>query len=262
MRSFTLWGAALLSTLLPTALAQTFTDCNPLERDDCPDMPALGGNATFVFNDTLSKVWKMTGSGVDYTRDGGTFTIRQSGDSPKIQSDFYIFFGRASCIMKAASGRGIVSSFIMQSEDLDEIDWEFLGGNTTHVMTNYFGKGNTTDFTRGKEYEEENPLADFHNYTIDWTRERIEWWMDDKLLRTLKTEEAPMGGKEYPQTPMTIRLGAWAGGDKDKNDKGVVVSGALRAIARIHAYRLLGVGSGRNQLQGRSFYHGSQGSLC
>jgi hypothetical protein len=186
-------------------------------------MPALGSNATFHLNETLSdKVWKMTGAGVEYTDNGGTFTVAQSGDSPKIQSEFYIFWGRATAIMKAAKGRGIVSSFIMQSEDLDEIDWEFLGGNTTHVMTNFFGKGNTTDFTRGKEYPTVNPQEDFHNYTINWTKERIEWWMDGKLFRTLKAEEAPMGGKEYPQTPMTVRLGAWAGGDKDKNSKGVV----------------------------------------
>lgn len=233
MRSFTLFGAVILSTALPAALAQTFTACNPLKEDGCPKMPALGANATFHLNETLSdKIWKITGAGVEYKNNGGAFTVAKSGDSPKIQSEFYIFWGRASCIMKAAKGRGIVSSFILQSEDLDEIDWEFLGGNTTHVMTNYFGKGNTTDFTRGKEYPTANPMEDFHNYTIEWTKERIEWWMDGKLLRTLKADEAPMGGKEYPQTPMTVRLGAWAGGDKDNNDPGVVVS-----YPRIHVHK-------------------------
>ena len=126
--------------------------------------------------------------------------------------------------MKAAKGKGIVSSFIMQSEDLDEIDWEFLGGKPNEVMTNYFGKGNTTNFARGQEFESVDVTEGFHNYTLDWTRERIEWWMDDKLLRTLKYEEA-LGGQEYPQTPMTIRMGSWSGGDKENNDPGVVVCG-------------------------------------
>jgi hypothetical protein len=225
MKSFTILAAALLSSTIPSVFAQTFTDCNPLERDGCPSMPALGQrNVTIDFEKSLNdKIWNETSGGVEGSSMGTKFTIAQRKDSPTIKSNFYIFFGRASIIMQAAKGRGVVSSFIMQSEDLDEIDWEFLGGNTTHALTNYFGKGNTTDFTRGKEYPVDDPTADFHNYTLDWTRERIEWWMDDKLLRTLKYEEA-LGGKEYPQTPMTIRMGAWSGGDTKNNDPGVVVS--------------------------------------
>ena len=33
--------------------------------------------------------------------------------------------------MKAAKGTGIVSSIVFESTDLDEIDWEFLGGDST-----------------------------------------------------------------------------------------------------------------------------------
>ncbi|KAF2180395.1 glycoside hydrolase family 16 protein [Zopfia rhizophila CBS 207.26] len=222
MVSFTFSAIALLSALLPSTLAQTFTACNPLNTTGCPNMPALGGNATFYFNDTMNdKIWKTTNGKADWSEKGATFTINQSGDSPTVQSAFYLFFGRVEIIMKAAPGRGIVSSAILQSEDLDEVDWEFLGSNTTHVLTNYFGKGNTTSFDRGKEFQMENPMEDFHNYTVDWTRERIQWWVDEKMLRELKYEEA-LDGKNYPQTPMNIRLGIWSGGDVKNNDPGVV----------------------------------------
>lgn len=40
--------------------------------------------------------------------------------------------------MKAASGQGIVSSIVLESDDLDEIDWEFLGGDTTQVQSNFY----------------------------------------------------------------------------------------------------------------------------
>ncbi|KAF2006480.1 glycoside hydrolase family 16 protein [Amniculicola lignicola CBS 123094] len=223
MLAITLSALAVLAGLLPTALAQTHTDCNPLNTTGCPDMPALGGNYTFDFNKTMSeKIWTESNQGsVDRRDDGTTFTIEGSGDAPTLKSTFYLFFGRVSIIMKAANGQGIVSSAILQSECLDEIDWEFLGSNTTHVMTNYFGKGNTTDYTRGKEFAMAAPQEDFHNYTLDWTAERIQWWLDGKMLRELKYGEA-LGGKNYPQTPMNIRLGSWSGGDVKNNDPGVV----------------------------------------
>jgi beta-glucanase (GH16 family) len=132
-----------------------------------------------------------------------------------------MLFGRLEVVMKAAKGRGIVSSAILQSEALDEIDWEFLGSNTTHALTNYFGKGNITAFDRGKDFGMSPPQDDFHNYTIDWTKERIEWYLDGKLLRTLLPNEA-LGGRNYPQTPMNVRLSVWAGGDVHNNDPGVV----------------------------------------
>lgn len=190
-------------------------------------MEALGGNATFFFNKTgiptNEKVWKKQNQGtIDWSEKGATFQIERSGDAPMVQSKFYMLFGRFEVIMRAASGKGIVSSAILQSEALDEVDWEFLGSNQTHVLTNYFGKGNTTSFDRGQEFKmDKAPQDDYHNYTIDWTKDRIQWWLDDKMLRELVPAQA-LGGKNYPQTPMNIRMGVWAGGDKNNNDPGVV----------------------------------------
>lgn len=65
------------------------------------------------------------------------------------------------------------------------------------------------------------PQNDYHNYTVDWTQERIQWWLDGKMLRELVPAQA-LGGKNYPQTPMNIRMGIWAGGDTSNNDPGVV----------------------------------------
>ncbi|KAJ4334696.1 hypothetical protein N0V95_009109 [Ascochyta clinopodiicola] len=228
MKSFTLPTLALLASVLPTAWAQTHTACNPLNTTGCPNMQALGGNATFYWNKTGissdGKIWKKQNQGtIDWSEDakGATFTVERSGDSPMVQSKFYMMFGRFEVVMKAAKGKGIVSSAILQSEALDEIDWEFLGSNDTHALTNYFGKGNTTSFDRGKEYEMDAPQDKFHNYTIDWTEERIQWILDDKVLRELFPKDA-LDGKNYPQTPMNIRMGIWAGGDVNQNDPGVV----------------------------------------
>jgi len=165
-------------------------------------------------------IWNATSGQVQWTKYGGEFIIGGRGDSPTIQSNFYIFFGVVSVIMKAAKGQGIVSSIVLQSDDLDEVDWEFLGGDTTQVQTNYFGKGNTTSYDRGKYFPMDPPQDDFHNYTVRWTKEQLEWWVDDRHLRTLMYNEA-LNGYNYPQTPMNIRLGIWAAGDPD-NSQGVI----------------------------------------
>lgn len=55
--------------------------------------------------------------------DGAHFRVEKSGDSPTIVSNSYIMYGKFEVTMKAAPGAGIVSSIVLQSEDLDEIDW-------------------------------------------------------------------------------------------------------------------------------------------
>ena len=133
-----------LTTLLlaSTALAQTFTACNPLNSTGCPADQALGTTATFNWTSSSadSAIWNTTAGSVNFGEDGAEFTIKQRGDSPTIQSMFYIFFGRVSVVMKAAGGTGIVSSIVLESDDLDEIDWEMIGGNSTYVETNFFGQ--------------------------------------------------------------------------------------------------------------------------
>jgi beta-glucanase (GH16 family) len=211
----------LLAALLSPVTAQTWTACNPLNRTDCPKDTALSTSYTCNFTNKLSGVvWNTTAGALKYGADGAEFTIAQRLDSPTIQSKFYIFFGILEIHMKAAAGKGIVSSIVLQSDDLDEIDWEWVGGDTTHVQTNYFGKGNTTTYDRGKYHEVDGPMDGFHNYTVHWTADKLDWYVDGNLTRTLLYGDA-VGGKNYPQTPMTVRLGIWPGGDP-KNSKGTV----------------------------------------
>jgi beta-glucanase (GH16 family) len=61
------------------------------------------------------------------------------------------------------------------------------------------------------------PEETFHTYSIDWTSERIEWLLDGDVVRTLEYADA-LDGANYPQTPMRIRIGIWAGGDPDNSE--------------------------------------------
>ncbi|KAF2151876.1 glycoside hydrolase family 16 protein [Myriangium duriaei CBS 260.36] len=228
-------SALLALALTSSVLAQTFTECNPLERDDCPVNTALGTTASFNWTTSGadSSVWNTTNGQINFATDGAEFSIARKGQSPTIQSIFYIFFGRVSIIMKAAPGQGIVSSVVLESADLDEIDWEWIGGNTTHVQTNFFGKGDNTTYDRAIWYPVDNTLAE-HNYTTVWTQPSLQWYIDGQMVRELLWDDpkamshnksgapTPVPGDRYPQTPMTVKIGNWAGGDPSENAEGVV----------------------------------------
>jgi hypothetical protein len=58
-----------------------------------------------------------------YGDDGAEFIMSSDGLAKTITSTKYIFFGKVVLYMKAANGTGVISSFVMESDDFDEIDW-------------------------------------------------------------------------------------------------------------------------------------------
>lgn len=120
-------------------------------------------------------------------------------------------FGKVSISMKAAPGAGIVSTLVLQSDDLDEIDMEWLGADSTEVQTNYFGKGDVTTYNRGAFNPAADNQAKFITYTIEWTQSQVSWYVADTCVRVLTPETADTN--QYPQTPMQVKFGAWSGGD-------------------------------------------------
>jgi beta-glucanase (GH16 family) len=120
-------------------------------------------------------------------------------------------FGHVEFVVKAAPGAGIVSSAVLQSDCLDEIDWEWLGGDNGQVQSNYFGKGMTTTYNRGAYHAAPGNHDGFHKYTIDWTSEQIVWQIDGVTVRAMTASNAAEG--QYPQTPMMLKIGTWSGGD-------------------------------------------------
>lgn len=208
-----LWRSAAAATaLFGLAAAQTFTDCDPTKKD-CPADPAFGTDHTFHFNSTPSgDLWTTTAGTVEYDKDtGAAFTIGKKGDSPTLRTNFYVFWGRTEIWMKAAPGQGVVSSVMWLSDDLDEIDWEFVGTKTDEATTNFYSKGKHV-YTNGGVHKVAGASTDtdYHNYTCIWNENSIDWYVDGNQVRSQPAKGADPG---YPQTPMRLSLGIWAGGD-------------------------------------------------
>jgi len=209
---------ALLGIVLTSAVAvhaQTYTNCNPMNKT-CPADTGLD-QWTFTTNFTegegsLGKNWTSAiGTNVTFNDKGAIFNITDDTQAPTISSAFYVLFGQVEVVMQASPGTGIVSSIVLESDDLDEIDWEWLGGNDTSVETNYFGKGNTSSYDRAYYYAVDSPTTEMHTYTIDWTKDAVKWSIDGQVVRTLEYSDAN-GGVDFPQTPLRVKLGNWCGG--------------------------------------------------
>ncbi|KAB8346071.1 hypothetical protein FH972_023123 [Carpinus fangiana] len=206
MRSGIAASAALL--FCAPVFAQTFTKCNPLQQT-CPADTALGKSITADFTSESSD-FSGSGGGITYGADGASLTVASQGQAPTLESKWYLMFGKVEVSLKAAPGTGIVSSFVMQSDDLDEIDLEWLGGDAAQVQSNYFGKGITGGYDRGAFHPDPTSQSAFTTYTIDWTPDQVVWQINGQTVRVLTSAQA---GNQFPQTPMQIKIGAWAGGD-------------------------------------------------
>ena len=136
--------------------------------------------------------------------------------------------------MKPAPGVGIVSSMVLQSDDLDEIDFEWLGADGQQVQSNYFGKGQTTTYNRGAFHANPGNQVDYHTYTVDWTSEQVVWQIDGTTVRALTQASAEAG--QYPQTPMQLKIGIWSGGDPS-NAPGTIREFCLRFLFESFKYR-------------------------
>jgi hypothetical protein len=221
--------ASLLAAVASTVHAQTSTTCQPLNETCSPDV-ALGTSHTWNFssNSILDSTWNITNGAVDYTDNAMKFSIAKKLDSPTIKSNFYIFFGRMEYHVQAAPGKGVISSVVLESDDLDEIDWEWVGASDTQVQSNFFGKGETIAGTGATHNISGSTTDAYHNYTTWWDKDKLEWWYDNTLLRTVTYEDAKNSTTTwYPQTPMTIRIGNWPGGDPAQPEGRIIWAGGV-----------------------------------
>ena len=198
-------------------IAQTSTTCNPL-KSTCPQDPALGTTFDTTFNTSMTEFdpnfFNVTAGAdlVSFGDNGADLTIAKQGDSVTVETAFYIMFGSVEMLFQAASGQGIISTFNLLSDDLDEVDWEIMGGNTSFVENNYYGWGNQSQYnakyfpTHGWNGGAQGGI---HNFTVNWSKEEIQWIMDGDVVRT--APYLPPG--EYPQSPCYLKFGIWAGGD-------------------------------------------------
>jgi hypothetical protein len=129
-----LTSVLLLRRAIAVQLAGRDAFCNPLARD-CGPNPALGGTRVWDFTTSGSGSGSGGNSfeGFEVSQNasllqprnglGAVFLIGNETDAPTLVSTKYIFFGQVDIEMQCAPGAGIVTSMVLQSDTLDEIDF-------------------------------------------------------------------------------------------------------------------------------------------
>jgi endo-1,3-1,4-beta-glycanase ExoK len=119
-------------------------------------------------------------------------------------------YGYYEVRMRPAAGNGLVSSFFIYTGEYGkfshhEIDFEFLGKDTTRVQTNFYveGRGNheimvDLGFDASRE---------FHNYGLKWAPGSLTWYVDGNAVRTETTATA----NGLPYRPGRIMVNFWPG---------------------------------------------------
>ncbi|KAG9689796.1 carbohydrate-binding module family 50 protein, partial [Aureobasidium melanogenum] len=214
-------GMFFLITLLAFAAVGAVADtCNPLNTRCPPNLGLTNNTYTIDFTQqtTTPPDWTLSNyANINFSSKGAEFTVAKRFDSPQLWTNWYIHYGRVEVVAQVAPGTGIVSSAVLMSDDLDEIDLEFSGNNFGNTVSkgqnNYYGKGITGDYDRASFFNVASPQTQFHTYTVDWTSTSLTWSVDGTVVRTLYAANTDNGSHQYPQTPAKFQLGIWAGGD-------------------------------------------------
>ncbi|OTB17894.1 glycoside hydrolase family 16 protein [Daldinia sp. EC12] len=212
------------------ANGQLQPDCNPLHAD-CPSKKALPeGNyyVDFTKQKGPPSEWTVADSGaVDFTSNGAEFSYAKKGGAPNMWTDFYMLGGRYDVEMKIAPGQGVISSASLWSDTQDQIDFEFSGnqfGQTPFppkdgmwaLETNVFAQGKMWEGAAIYQRDSYKPAEQFHKYSVEWDEDDVNWYVDDKLVRSIHSKDTPQGFS-FPQSPMKLQLGVWGGGDPNNN---------------------------------------------
>ncbi|KAF5236379.1 hypothetical protein FANTH_11331 [Fusarium anthophilum] len=140
-----------------------------------------------------------------------------------LSSTVYMWYGNVKARFKTSRGAGVITAFILFSDVKDEIDYEFVGTELGDAQTNYYFQG-ITNYENSENITLSDTFTNFHDYEIRWTPDKIEWWVDGKLGRTLQksdTWNATSKNFDFPQTPSRVQLSLWPGG-KEGNAEGTV----------------------------------------
>ncbi|GMM50071.1 hypothetical protein DASB73_010290 [Starmerella bacillaris] len=206
--------------------------CDPrysYEPGACVPMPKFADNYNYTFSsnddgvvqyadylgDAEKSPWSYFGN-ITYVDNKLRTQMFSDSQSTTVSSSYYLWYGKVTIRMKTAGTTGVVSDFILLSGVKDEIDYEFVGYNLTSAQTNYYWQGILDYHNMIGATVSSATNSDYHDYTIDWQEDKINWIIDGTTVRTLNKEDtknSTTGEYMFPQTPSRIQFGLWPGGD-------------------------------------------------
>ncbi|KAJ2854758.1 transglycosylase [Coemansia erecta] len=122
--------------------------------------------------------------------------------------DFH--YGKIEARVRMGGGSGVVTAMLLLGPaPSDEIDFEWVGKDTTHVQTMYYVQAHRVDVLPevfGASQTSGDLSTTFQNYAIELNKDSVKWYLNGILLRTLEK-----GTQEFPSDASRARMGIWDG---------------------------------------------------
>lgn len=141
-------------------------------------------------------------------------TKSRNYSSASIASRKPYVYGRFEVVMRPVKLDGVITAFFLHRNDpWQELDFEFLGKDTSKVLFNVYFNPGINEFgwnfgNRGTPILVDlgfDAAADYHKYAIEWEPHEIRWFVDDKLIHIRATwEPTPI-----PNLPMKFYINLW-----------------------------------------------------
>ncbi len=97
---------------------------------------------TKYLGDPSKAKWVSSGEPAHF-EDQVLLTMPMDSVGTLLASTGYMLYGSVSATLKTSRGRGVVTAFILLSDVLDEIDFEFIGVDLETAQSNYYFQGIT-----------------------------------------------------------------------------------------------------------------------
>ena len=108
---------------------------------------------TKYLGDSSKSDWVSSGQPLESpSKDSTILTLSEDGESSSgtlMASTTYVWYGKVTAELKTSRGQGVVTAFILLSDNKDEIDFEFVGTDLQTAQSNYYYQGITDCKPRG-----------------------------------------------------------------------------------------------------------------
>lgn len=102
-------------------------------------------------------------------------------------------FGRYEAWLRPAKGEGLITGFFVYTGPTygtrhNEIDFEFLGRDTTQAILSWWVDGHLRSRAIALGFDAAEAA---HHYAFDWLPNGVRWYVDGRLIHTTGTDDVP-----------------------------------------------------------------------
>ncbi len=184
--------------------------------DGCPNICGWGNNERQIYT---KENHKLKGGKLYITakKDGEKYTSTRITTAGKKEFKYGYMETRA----KLPTGTGIWPAFWMLGSNIKEVGWpksgeidilEYVGKEPSQVYTTLHMQDHHGDHASSKKTKIEKIENGFHTYGVNWTAEKMDFYVDDKLVYTYNPENKNENNWPFDQ-PFYFILNVAVGGN-------------------------------------------------